>query len=135
MAEWENRESRPKVPWRGLGWCLCVALWTVALLTTTSMRAGEAITPTALHFPAAKTLHVCVYAFLMAYTAWLPVGRWRWLLAAFLSLHAGGTEFFQQYVPGRHGAIQDVLIDHAGLLLGLALTWKRWAQRSSGVFV
>ncbi len=67
------------------------------------------------------------YAFLTVFISWLPLRRWRWLLLAFLSLHAVGTEFFQQFVPGRTGKLTDVVIDHAGMLLGLALTWKRWA--------
>jgi hypothetical protein len=135
MADGERRDRRRKALWGGLGWCICIVLWTLGLLTTAPMRAGEALTPTALHFPAAKTLHVCVYAFLLIYAAWLPVGRWSWLFLVFLSLHAGGTEYLQQYVPGRHGTLRDVLIDHIGLLLGLALTWKRWIPRSNSIFV
>ncbi len=72
------------------------------------MRIGEAVTPSALHFPAAKFLHVSAYAFLTLYLSWLPLRRGRWLLLAFLSLHAAGTEFVQQFVPGRHGMVSDV---------------------------
>jgi len=51
-------------------------------------------------------------------------------LLAFLSLHAAGTEYLQQFVPGRTGLISDVVIDHIGLLLGLALTWKHWLPKA-----
>lgn len=129
MADRWNRERVRKAIVRGLGWCLCVGLWTVALLTTTPVRMGEAVMPAALHFPAAKFLHVSVYAFLTVYVSWLPLRRWRWLLLAFLALHAAGTEFFQQFVPDRHGLVSDVLLDHFGLALGVALTWKRWLPR------
>jgi len=127
MAEtWKPGRTR-KLVVRSLGWCLCVALWTVALLSIFPVRVGQAVTPSALHFPAAKCLHISVYAFLIVYLKWLPLGRcWRWLLLAFLSLHAAGTEFGQQFVAGRHPSFHDVLLDPFGLMLGMALTWKRW---------
>ena len=50
---------------------------------------------------------------------------WRWALLAALSLHAGATEFFQQFV-GRGSSLADVGLDHAGLVLGVALSWWRW---------
>ncbi len=135
MADTGDQDRMRKLMVRGLGWCLCVALWTTGLLTTFSMRMGEAVTPPTLQFPAAKFLHVSVYAFLTLYLAWLPLRRGRWLLLAFLSLHAAGTEFVQQFVPGRHGVVSDVLIDHIGLLLGVALSWKCWVPRASSLAV
>jgi VanZ family protein len=115
---------------RGLGWCMCVGVWTAALLTIYPVQMGEAVTPPSLHFPAAKCLHICAYAFLTVYLTWLPLPlRGCCLLLAFLSLHAAGTEFGQQFVPGRHPAFTDVLIDHIGLMLGIVLTWKRWLPR------
>src|SRR5262249_12296262 len=91
---------------------------------------GEAVAPEGLYFPAAKTLHVCAYAFLTVFISWLPLRRWRWVLLAFLSLHAAGTQFCQLFIPGPTGEFVDVLIDHIGPFLGLVLTWKRWAARS-----
>jgi VanZ family protein len=123
--------ARRKLMGRGLGWCLCIALWTTALLTIFPMHVGRAVMPEAFHFPAAKFLHVSAYAFLTVYLKWLPLRRGRWLLLAFLSLHAFGTEFCQQFVPGRHGVLSDVLIDHLGLALGMILTRKCWLPRSS----
>lgn len=134
MADNWDRDRMRKLIVRGLGWWLCVVLWTVALLTTYPVRMGEAVAPPALYFPAAKCLHVSVYAFLTIYLSWLPLRRWRWLLLAFLSLHAAGTEFGQQFVAGRHGMVTDVVIDHAGLLLGVAFTWKRWLPRPNSRF-
>jgi VanZ family protein len=132
MADMQDQDQTRKLWLRGLGWCLCVALWTIALLTLFPAQVGKAVTPEILHFPAAKCLHISAYAFLTMYLKWLPIGRWRWLLLAFLSLHAASTEFGQQFVPGRHGMFSDVLIDHFGLALGLALTWKCWLPRSRG---
>jgi VanZ family protein len=132
MAETWDQERVRKLIVRGLGWCVCVSVWTAALLTIYPVEVGEAVMPETLHFSAAKFLHVAAYAFLTVYLSWLPLSRrGRWLGLAFLSLHAAGTEFFQQFVPGRHPAITDVLIDHAGLLLGMALTWKRWLSGSA----
>jgi VanZ family protein len=122
----ENLNQRRKLLVRGFGWCVCVGLWTAALLTITPVEVGDAVIPSGWHFPAAKSLHVCVYAFLTVYLSWLPLRRGRWFLLAFLSLHAMATEFLQQFVPGRTGTPLDVAIDHAGLLLGLALTWRHW---------
>ncbi len=128
MADTPSQDQRRKLFVRGVGWCVCVGLWTVALLTTTPVEVGNALIPSARYFPAAKILHVCAYTFLTIFLSWLPLGRWRWLLLAFLSLHAAGTEFLQQFVPGRTGKVMDVVIDHVGLLLGFVLTWKHWRE-------
>jgi VanZ family protein len=129
MADRLNQEQVRKLIVRGLGWCLCLGLWTVALLSIFPVEVGAVVVPSSMHFPVAKTLHVSAYAFLTIYLSWMPLRNWRWLLLAFLSLHAAATEYFQQFVPGRHGAVTDVLIDHAGLALGIGLTWKYWLPR------
>lgn len=135
MADTRDQDRRRKLIVRGLGWCLCVVLWTVALLTLFPVQMGQAVVPRTLHFPAAKFLHVSAYAFLTVYLKWLPLGRRRWLLLAFLSLHAVGTEICQQFVPGRHGMLNDVLLDHFGMMLGMALTWRCWLPRpGNGAF-
>ncbi len=129
MANRWNLDQLRKLTVRGLGWCLCIAVWTTALLTIFAARVGQAVTPEILHFPAAKCLHISAYAFLTLYLKWLPLRRGRWLLLAFLSFHAFGTEFFQQFVPGRHGQLSDVLIDHIGIAVGMALTRNCWLPR------
>jgi VanZ family protein len=121
---------RVKVSWRFLAWLLCLAVWTTALLTTLPAKVSQEVLPHGLQFPTAKCLHFCAYAFLTACIPCLPLrtGR-RWALAAFLSLHAFTTEFLQQFVALRHGSLRDVGIDHLGIALGLALTWKWWSAR------
>ena len=131
MADRRDQDQLRKLTRRGLGWCLCIALWTTSLLTIFPVRVSQAVLPEGFHFPAAKLLHVSAYAFLTVYLKWLPLRRGRWLLLAFLSLHTFGTEFFQQFVPGRHGVFSDVLIDHIGLALGMMLTRKCWLPRSN----
>src|SRR5579871_3855389 len=100
MSDMQDQDRKQKLLVRGGGWCLCVFLWTVALLTLFPVHMGQAVVPSTLHFPGAKLLHISAYAFLTVYLKWLPLGRGRWLLLAFLSLHAAGTEFCQQFVPG-----------------------------------
>jgi VanZ family protein len=114
--------------WRWLAWWVCVAVWTAALLTTYPVKIKEAVLPDVAAFPVAKTLHVCAYAFLTATAAFLHVrGGWRWLLIAFLSFHGCATEYLQNFV-GRDGNLRDVTFDHAGILLGLFVSWRWWRQ-------
>ena len=108
-------------------WGVCLAVWTAALLTTYPVQVSKEVLPPQWGFPAAKTLHVSAYAFLTALAAWLPARRC-WPLLVLLSLHGCATEFFQQWVPGRHGSFMDVGWDHLGIALGLALTWKWWRR-------
>ncbi len=129
MASRLDQDQLRKLTVRGLGWCLCVAVWTAALLTVFPVRVGQAVMPAAIHFSAAKCLHISAYAFLTVYLKWLPLRRGRWLLLALLSLHAFGTEFFQQFVPDRHGLLTDVFIDHFGIALGMIMTRTCWLPR------
>lgn len=115
--------------WRWSVWWLLVGLWALALLTPQPVEVGKAILPPEAMFSASKGLHIGAYAFLTGVAAWLPAWRnWRWLPVAILSLHGFGTEFFQQFVPARHGCLEDVGIDHIGIAMGLLLTLVRWRQ-------
>lgn len=98
-------------------WLALLALWTYGLLSMKASRAAEYV-PEDLRFYAAKGLHLTAYALLTFGAAWLPApGRW----AAWLGLlaHAWLTEWLQTFVPGRSGSVRDVLIDCAGVALGL----------------
>jgi VanZ family protein len=122
---------RPLFPcWlRWLIWGGFTVAWTVALLTPHPAELADAVLPPETRFPAAKSLHVAAYTVLTLLTSWLCVRRgWRWGLLAFVSLHAMGTEFFQQFVPLRHGSLQDVGIDHIGILIGVGLSWPAWMR-------
>jgi VanZ family protein len=127
-----DRAVAAAVPaWRRLAWGLLLALWTVALLTPQPVELGHEVLPEEAAFPVAKGLHVGVYAFLTATSAWLGVrGGRRWLLPLALLLHGGLTEYLQTFVPLRIGCWQDVAIDAGGIALGLALTWRRWFGRA-----
>ena len=128
--------TEPKSRWRWPVWLLFVLAWSAALLVPNpvvlwlghSNGAGKPHPQLqlALHL-FSKSVHVCAYALAAGLTAWLRVaGRWRWALLAFWSVHAFATEFLQQFVPTRGASLYDVCLDHIGLLIGVALTWRWW---------
>jgi VanZ family protein len=129
MSEARQQEWRLKAAWRGSLWGLCLAAWTAALLTTAPAHVSHHVLAPSLGFPISKALHIGAYAFLTMLLGSLPIRGWRWFLLACLSLHACATEYLQQFVPLRTGCVQDVLIDHLGIALGLALSWNRWCSR------
>lgn len=74
-----------------------------------------------------KSAHMTEYA-ILAVLLYVWVGRWqitrlrRSLVAAAMAvLYASGDEFHQLFVPGRAGRFSDVLIDSAGVVLGLVV--------------
>ena len=85
-----------------------------------------------------NTLHIPAYAILW----W----AWRWALDAWLRLpiaRATGAcaiasaygvfdEWHQSFVPGRYASLTDVMLDVAGVALGIALAaWASWYAASS----
>ncbi len=70
-----------------------------------------------------KTAHVLEYAALgfalLLHLRTIPLVKapvWAWLIGA---LYAGSDELHQIFVPGRGPRVSDVVIDGAGLLLGI----------------
>jgi VanZ family protein len=116
--------------WLWAAWGACLAVWTVALTTTFPVHIHQAILPTdPMGIPVAKVLHVSAYAFLAGFAALLrPAGAWRWLLLLLLLEHGVATEFIQRFVPERGPDVLDVVIDHLGVALGVALTWPWWGR-------
>lgn len=73
-------------------------------------------------YPLRKAGHLAVFAIL-----WLlarrPLGDgWGFV---FTVLYAASDEWHQTFVPGRAGAVSDVLIDAAGALLALTFVRRR----------
>src|SRR5205823_3806179 len=105
---------------RGFIWSLYIVAWTTALLTPHPAVIADALLGEENAFYASKTLHVSAYAVMAILSGWLRVrSAWRQGLLTFLSLHALGTEFFQQFVPYRYPSWMDVGWDHIGILWGI----------------
>jgi len=120
-------QQRHAVVW--LVWLLCLCIWTLALLTSFPVQVKDAVLPPQAGYHASKLLHVGAYAFLAGSASWLlPSQPLRFLPILFLSFHAFGTEYLQQFVALRTGSLTDVGFNHAGLALGLVVTWWKWCQ-------
>ena len=76
----------------------------------------------AYDFPLRKAAHMAEYAILFA-LARRAMGDARGF--AFTLLYAASDELHQSFVPGRHGAWTDVLVDGAGALLALTFARRR----------
>lgn len=127
MAEPSEIIARPGHSIRWLVWIAFATAWTAALLSPQPVELAKRILPEDSLFSSFKTAHITCYAMMAVLGGWLgvpPAGRW--LLLFFLSSHAFGTEFLQQFVPGRTASFFDVFIDHVGLLIGLVLSRKWW---------
>jgi hypothetical protein len=114
---------------RWLIWTIFTVAWTGGLLTPIYLTLPEDSWLLIAKAVATKTLHVLAYAILTVLTGRLEVtGPRRLLLLFFVMAHAGGTEFLQNFVPGRGGSARDVCLDHFGVLLGLACSWPSWRR-------
>lgn len=117
-------------PWlRWVVWTVYVLLWTTLLVIPFPESADWGLLePTIVHKAiVAKTGHVCAYALMTVLTAWLRTGPLlRVLMLYFLMLHGAVTEWIQGNIASRTGLVSDVLLDHLGVLAGLALTWRWW---------
>ena len=73
------------------------------------------------------------YAFLAGFALLMrPPGMWRWLILLLLLEHGVATEFIQGFVPERTASVNDIVIDHCGVALGVLLTWP-WRRRRAGL--
>jgi VanZ family protein len=110
-------------------WTAFVTVWTFLLLMPRPHELVPSEEILEYSFSIAKTLHVSAYALFAILSAALPVSpRRRWLLIVFMSAHAFLTEFGQIFSEDRHPSLRDVGIDHLGMVLGMALSWKWWRR-------
>jgi len=111
-------------------WLLFAAAWTTALLMPVPVKPDTGLGSPAVLYGFSKAVHLSAYALFAILTAWLPVrGTARWLLLAFLPVHAAGTEFLQWLLPmGRTGCVVDVGLDVLGIGMGMGLNWM-WRQQ------
>lgn len=123
-----------KTPWHKpllwLAWIVYVLAWSRGLLMEQPIDPGDNERLRQGLFLFAKTVHVGSYALFAMLSAWLDVRRpYRWLLLVFMSAHAMGTEYGQQFFATRHPSWRDVGLDHLGIVIGVILTWKWWCKR------
>src|SRR5690242_11957762 len=112
-------------------WSVFVVAWTTALLTPQPAVMADTLLGEDNAGYASKILHVSAYAVMTILSGWLRVrSPGRQVLLAFLSFHALGTEFFQQFVPYRYPSWTDVGWDHIGLLWGIILSWRWWVEEA-----
>jgi VanZ family protein len=87
-----------------------------------------------VHTVIRKSAHVCEYL-MLGILVWRVVhldpafstagaGRRYWLAILFCALYASTDEFHQIFVPTRHPAVQDVMLDTCGAGLGLLIVWS-----------
>jgi len=90
-----------------------------------------------LHWLVRKAAHFVEYCLLSLFVLRGLRGgtagwRWRWAVWAVLisAGYAGVDEIHQHFVPGRGAAVEDVLLDSAGAVVGqlLALLWIRTGE-------
>jgi hypothetical protein len=126
---WLSR-LREQPRWRWTAWIALVIVWTTLLVLPMPEEVRWPVKITGgIKYYIGKSLHVGVYALLTVLAGWLqPRFRWRLLLLFFLMAHAGATEWVQLNVSNRTGTVQDVVLDHIGITVGLALSWKWWAK-------
>jgi hypothetical protein len=124
---------------RWIVWIAFNLAWTTALLVpdpdgwARSWLLSEADGPVAREhldlqlFWFSKVLHVSAYAVLAILSGRLRVSwRYRILLLLFMSTHALGTEWLQNFIHERHPSLRDVALDHLGMALGILLSSKWW---------
>ena len=119
---------------RWIAWCAYVVPMTVLLVMPGPNEGGGFLGGLEPHQQTfvAKSVHVAIYAGLTILTGWLRVSPgWRLVLLFVLMLHGAATEFIQQFVPNRTGALRDVLFDHLGVAVGLCISWKWWTRSVS----
>lgn len=116
---------------------LFLVLWTWKLLDPHPVPEDvNKEIPTDLKFYLAKMLHASAYAFLTILASLLPIRRlYFWLVVASLAIHGVVTEILQAFVVvNRNGSVRDVLIDWAGITVGLLIIrwWNVRCKVSSG---
>lgn len=96
-----------------------------------------ALDPSTITVLIRKGAHVSEYAVLGALLAFAlrvstTPGR-AWLAVMGAVAYAVSDEIHQTFVPGRVGAVGDVLIDSVGVMLGVGfVVWLRVVQRNKG---
>ena len=119
---------------RWLIWTGYIIFWTIALeapVADTGMLPGGELIETH-RVLMAKSVHISVYVLMAILSAWVRTpARFRWLMMAFLMVHATGSEMWQVALEPychRTGLLTDVVFDNVGILIGILVSWKWWTR-------
>src|ERR1700720_2637346 len=130
----DRKPSRPALLtmlWWAI-WLCYGAAWTAALVTPQPVHIRDAVLKKAPAEYTSKLLHVCAYLGFTVLSGCLRVPLpYRWFMLVFLSAHAIGTEYLQQFIPDRTPALGDIALDHLGIAVGFVVRWKWWLARKS----
>lgn len=111
-------------------WWLALIGWTIGLLRPEPIRLGNQWIPPFYGWFLAKGTHFGMYALLAFGAMILTTGNHKkGFFLLILAGHAMLTEYFQQFVALRHGSIQDVLVDWAGIFSGWGCFFILASQR------
>jgi VanZ family protein len=83
------------------------------------------------HFAEYALLGATLLGHMLAWRARRGLGRPRTLAFGVGALYAASDELHQLFVPGRSGELLDVLLDSAGVAVGVALLWLLLRKRTS----
>ena len=83
------------------------------------------------HFAEYALLGAALLGHMLAWRARRGLGRPRTLAFGVGALYAASDELHQLFVPGRSGELLDVLLDSAGVAVGVALLWLLLRKRTS----
>ena len=110
-------------------WLVVLLVWTFGLVAPGTWF-GQAATTKVGQVGLGKLLHFCVYAILAGSAGWLPLSyNWRLLDGVFLAECTWSTNRSHSIArAGTEGCVRDWFIDTAGILLGIAVTWRWWPR-------
>lgn len=94
---------------------------------------GLMIEPESIHLLIRKCAHMTEYALLFVTVMWALSGIKKRLGIAYMVtvLYAVSDEVHQSFIPGRCGAVTDVLIDGAGALIALIICFAILSKTKS----
>jgi VanZ family protein len=117
---------------RWLIWSTFAVLWTVVLLLPGKefVKTGVPDWAPSLWFFVTKGGHILAYTLFTFLSGWVLVpARYRWIMLFIVLAHGSITELLQlHFVEGRLGCLEDVGLNHAGVLLGVMVGWKWWTD-------